>query len=138
MITTLGYSDHEYNGSIYSLDLDTLKWAVLFDSKHSKMPHPEARSKGSCCLFGDEIVIFGGKDGYNIYADLWSFHLKHLTFTKIQLNLEIEGRFGHCGIIEDKTMFIFGGTRGVTHERNDLVAIDLQNKTAKVCWVDSQ
>jgi hypothetical protein len=35
-------------------------------------------------------------------------------------------------------MFIFGGTKGVTHERNDLIAIDLISKTIKTCWVDSQ
>lgn len=86
MIAALGYSDHEYNGNIYSLDLDTMAWTVLFDSKYSKLQHPAPRSKGSCCLYGDEIIIYGGKDSYTIYADLWSFHLKNLTFTRIQLN----------------------------------------------------
>lgn len=138
MITALGYSQHEYNGNIYSLDLDTLFWAVLFDSKHSKVQHPEPRSKGSCCLHEDEIIIYGGKDTYNIFADVWSFNLKSLTFKKIELNTEIEGRFGHCAIVEANRMFIFGGTRGVTHERNDLVVIDLGKNTAQTCWVDSQ
>lgn len=54
------------------------------------------------------------------------------------MNTEIAGRFGHCAIVDDGKMYIFGGTRGVTHERNDLVVIDLVTTSARTCWVDSQ
>jgi len=64
--------------------------------------------------------------------------LRTYQFSKIELKKDIEGRFGHSAVIDAEKMYIFGGTRGVTRERNDLVVIDLISRTVTTCWVDSQ
>jgi hypothetical protein len=50
----------------------------------------------------------------------------------------LPGRFGHSGVIHEGKIFIFGGTKGVAHEKNDLVVIDIEKKYIYTCWADSQ
>ena len=41
-------------------------------------------------------------------------------------------------MIYDDKIFIFGGTQGVTHERNDLISINIAKENVYTCWADSQ
>ena len=57
------------------------------------------------------ITIYGGKDAYQIYNDL--FILDIMNFQWIKINLfgpdNICGRMGHCGGIINEKLYIFGG-----------------------------
>ena len=138
MIVGFGYSEHEYDSRLYSLNLDTLAWSTIFDAKTYDGQFPESRTQSTFCIHKNEILIYGGKDAYHIYGDLWSFNLKTNKFNQIELSNELQGRFGHSAVISDEKLYIFGGTRGVTRERNDLVVIDLMSKSITTCWADSQ
>lgn len=59
--------------------------------------------------------MYGGKDFNNIFDDLWKFDLLTNKFTQIALSNPLPGRFGHSGVVYDSKLFIFGGTKGVTH-----------------------
>ena len=85
MIVGFGYSEHEYNSSLYSLNLDTLTWSTIFDSKNSNQTCPSPRTHSSFCLHEEELLIYGGKDAYNIYGDLWSFNLRTHQFSRIEI-----------------------------------------------------
>ncbi|CAK9118203.1 unnamed protein product, partial [Durusdinium trenchii] len=71
-----------------------------------------ARWLHSCILWGDELVIFGGK-GDSYMGDLWSLDLK----TQIWKQLKPKGhpptpRYGHSAILWNSGMILFGGYDG--------------------------
>ena len=139
MIVGMGYSDGDYNSKVLELNLSTLEWRCLFAPKNGKTnDYPKPRAHGSFNLLGDALYIYGGKDFGTIFDDLWKFDLQTCKYTKIELLNPLPGRFGHSGVIYEDRLFIFGGTKGVTHERNDLISIDLANKFTAICWADSQ
>lgn len=73
----------------------------------------------------NQIFIYGGKDFTDVFNDLWKFDLEKCKYSQIHLKNPLPGRFGHSGTIYDEKIFIFGGTQGVTHERNDLISINI-------------
>ena len=77
MIVGLGYSENQYNAIIYSLNLDTFVWSILFNPKNNQAgTYHEARAYGSLSLYGDSLVIYGGKNFYDTFSDMWRFDLK--------------------------------------------------------------
>ena len=69
---------------------------------------------------------------------MWLFDLNERKYRELHLKEDLVNRFGHVGIIEKDVLFVFGGTTGLTHERNDLLALNLQQLDSKVFWSDSQ
>ena len=57
------------------------------------------------------ITIYGGKDLYNIYNDLFILDIMNFQWIKIELfgPESICGRMGHCGGIINEKLYIFGG-----------------------------
>ena len=77
MIVGFGYSENDYSSSIYSLDLEKLTWKMLFKGKDKQ--NPKARAHCSCCLYKDQLILYGGKNTYTL-GDIWSFDLIDRTF----------------------------------------------------------
>ena len=57
------------------------------------------------------ITIYGGKDLYHIYNDLFILDIMNFQWIKIELfgPESICGRMGHCGGIINEKLYIFGG-----------------------------
>eukprot|EP01127_Copromyxa_protea_P023774 TRINITY_DN9061_c0_g1_i1.p1 TRINITY_DN9061_c0_g1~~TRINITY_DN9061_c0_g1_i1.p1 ORF type:complete len:384 (-),score=57.80 TRINITY_DN9061_c0_g1_i1:145-1296(-) len=53
----------------------------------------EARVGHRSCIFGEELWVFGGcfvkDDVYTHFNDVWTFHLRHHTWTKIEVTGEV-------------------------------------------------
>ena len=57
------------------------------------------------------ITIYGGKDSFRIFNDLYILDIMNFQWIKIDLfgPHEISGRMGHCGGIINEKLYIFGG-----------------------------
>ena len=57
------------------------------------------------------IAIYGGKDSFHIFNDLYILDIMNFEWIKIDLfgPHSISGRMGHCGGIINEKMYIFGG-----------------------------
>ncbi len=139
MIVGMGYSEGEYNSKIYQLNFSNMEWRCLFNPKsHKSIEYPRARANCSFNLSNRSIYIYGGKDFSTIFDDLWKFDIESSKYSQISLLNPLPGRFGHSGVIHEGRIFIFGGTRGVAHQKNDLIIIDIEKMYIHTCWIDSQ
>lgn len=85
---------------MYSLDMGTLDWKIIYDTKkHNFAQFPEVRAFNSFNLIKDSIFVYGGKNFDKIFDDFWRFDLIQNKFSKFSLNLSLNGRYGHAGII---------------------------------------
>ena len=57
------------------------------------------------------ITLFGGKDQYHIFNDLYIIDIINFNWIKVDLFFQdsINGRIGHCSEIIDDKLYIFGG-----------------------------
>lgn len=96
-----GYSIEEYCNSAYILDLDEQKWHDVKNNNLEKAIN--GRSDFSLSVVKNVVYLFGGRDGYNIYDELWSIELlggfPDAVVPKTSLNSTIGNkpgkRFGH-------------------------------------------
>ena len=76
MIVGFGYSQNEYNSNIYSLDLKTFEWKILYETKgHNSTQYPEERAFNSFNVLNDSIYLYGGKNFDKVFNDFWKFDL---------------------------------------------------------------
>ena len=63
-----------YMKNIYCLDINTMKWSTVFESKNELQP--QERSNLAMTIQGNSLWIFGGTNGQETLDDLWKFDLQ--------------------------------------------------------------
>ena len=78
-------------------------------------------------MFINQLYIFGGvNDKFEFLNDLWCFDHKKIEWKKINPITKISKRYGHCSIVKDKYMFIFGGE--TKNLKNDFEKLNVKLK----------
>ncbi|MBX9702443.1 MAG: hypothetical protein K2X74_23600, partial [Acetobacteraceae bacterium] len=71
---------------------------------------PESRSGHSAVLYGDEMIIFGGRNGRSHFADLYRFSFTARSWKKIKtIGALVKRRYRHTAVVHDRRMYVFGG-----------------------------
>uniref|UniRef100_A0A6B2LAG0 Uncharacterized protein n=1 Tax=Arcella intermedia TaxID=1963864 RepID=A0A6B2LAG0_9EUKA len=116
-----------YSNQIYTLDCSTYLWQELTPLG----PCPSARHGHSCLLYGDYMLLFGGRDGRNnphFGNDLWIFNLQNNSWKELKVSGNAPcGRYFHGMALLGDLLFVFGGFYWDGRERylNDLHSVDL-------------
>lgn len=94
---------------------------------------PPKRAGHSAILFGDSMIIFGGKDEDNTKLnDLWEFNFASDQWEQIDVEYAPLPRSGHSASLYKDFMLIYGGIHEVTKELDDMHVFDFKNKR----WIE--
>lgn len=90
------------------------------------------RAGHSSLIFGDSMVIFGGRDEEsNKLNDIWVFNFTTYQWEEIDIaddEIKPLPRSGHSACLYKDMMLIFGGIYEVTKELDDMFLFDFRNK----------
>lgn len=90
---------------------------------------PPKRAGHSAVMYGDSMVVFGGKDEENNKLnDLWEFNMSSYQWTHLSYDEPPLSRSGHSACLYKDYMMIFGGIHEVTKELDDMHIFDFKNK----------
>ena len=90
---------------------------------------PKARAGHSAIVFGDSMVIFGGRDEEaNKLNDIWVFNFTSYQWEEIHAYDPPVPRSGHSACLYKDMMLVFGGMFEVTKELDDMHLFDFRNK----------
>jgi hypothetical protein len=136
MIVFAGYTRGERTNSLYSLDLNLLKWTEIQTSGE----RPEVRSSHSACINNDFLFIFGGiSDESEKLNDFWNFDLKLKFWTRIHgKGEEPTGRSGHSCVVYKDLLIIFGGMKDITKETNDMYSYNIKENVWTLFQYETQ
>lgn len=94
---------------------------------------PCPRASHSAIVYGDTMIIFGGKDEENNKLnDLWSFNFTTYQWEEFEVNNPPIARSGQSACLYKDMMLIFGGIFEVTKEVDDMHIFDIRNKR----WIE--
>jgi hypothetical protein len=120
--------DYVYN-DLYALDLNTYTWSAL--SPAGPLPNPRWNHSAIYNPADSSMVIFGGRDVYNWFNDLWKLDLKTLTWIQIIPVGQIPSpRECHSAtyIPTDNYMLVFGAYENHVY-KNDLWKFDFTSNS---------
>ena len=90
---------------------------------------PPARAGHSSIIYGDSMLVFGGKDEENNKLnDLWVFTFSNYCWEKIMCHSPPLPRSGHSASLYGSYMIVFGGLLEVTKELDDVVIYDIRSR----------
>src|SRR5690606_34319850 len=97
----------DFFNDVYELDLIDLEW---FHVRTSGV-YIEKRSGHSCCLIGDEMIVFGGNDAKSFLRNfVYSLDLLTDHWKRISTNGDVPPPMdGHSAIPYKENMVVFGG-----------------------------
>lgn len=76
---------------------------------------PCNRAGHSAIVYGDNLIVFGGKDEYNNKLnDLWMFNFTNYLWEEIEIKNAPISRSGHSAQLYKDYMIVFGGIHDVT------------------------
>jgi N-acetylneuraminic acid mutarotase len=94
---------------------------------------PCSRSGHSSVLYGDSMIVFGGRDSdNNRLNDLWEFNFATYQWAYIPALQSPLVRSGHSACIYKDYMVVFGGIFEVTKELDDMHLFDIRTKR----WIE--
>eukprot|EP00698_Gefionella_okellyi_P011845 TRINITY_DN3150_c0_g1_i1.p1 TRINITY_DN3150_c0_g1~~TRINITY_DN3150_c0_g1_i1.p1 ORF type:complete len:732 (-),score=127.15 TRINITY_DN3150_c0_g1_i1:942-3137(-) len=104
-----GVSDHCFN-DVHLLELDTLTWKQL----HTTGSPPAPRGGHSCCVIGNNLIVWGGYGGDTFFNDMSMLSLESMSWQKVATFGDPPcPRAGHtASILPDNRLLIFGGDNG--------------------------
>lgn len=130
MVIFGGFSpDGERSNDLYRYYFKDNKWEKI---SVLGLDAPCPRAGHSSLIFGDSMVIFGGRDyESNKLNDIWIFNFSTYQWEPININDEESKplpRSGHTACLYKDMMLIFGGMYEVTKELDDMMLFDFRNK----------
>lgn len=130
MIMFGGFVNGVRTKEIYRYYFNDNKWEQV-NQLSSLSPPP--RAGHSAVQYGDDMVVFGGKDeDNNKLNDVWVFNFNTYKWTEVQCNNMPDQlpnpRSGHSATLYKDMMVVFGGIHEVTKELDDLIVFDLKTK----------
>ncbi|CAG9335386.1 unnamed protein product [Blepharisma stoltei] len=131
MVVFGGFKYSERTNDLYILNLSSLEWRKI-----STNNGPEPRSNHSAVIYNDFLFIFGGLNGEGEQiGDFWKLNLNTYNWQSIQAGGQIPAaRSGHSAIVYSDLMVIFGGTKCVNRETNEMFSYSFENNM----WVRFQ
>eukprot|EP00347_Sterkiella_histriomuscorum_P011091 403373787 len=130
MVIFGGFSTNgERSNDIYRYYFKDNKWEKV---SALGLDAPEPRAGHSSLIFGDSMVIFGGRDvESNKLNDIWVFNFTTYQWESINITddeLKPLARSGHTACLYKDMMLIFGGVHEVTKELDDMMLFDFRNR----------
>jgi len=130
MVIFGGFStDGERSNDVYRYYFKDNKWEKV---SALGLDCPCPRAGHSAIVFGDSMVIFGGKDSEgNKLNDIWIFNFSTYQWECIELSdndLKPLPRSGHSACLYKDMMLIIGGIYEVTRELDDMLLFDFRNR----------
>eukprot|EP01080_Neovahlkampfia_damariscottae_P003116 gene3116-5286_t len=103
-----------YDGNLYELDIDNLKFKSSDGDIKLKGSPPTPRFDHSCVLYHEHMFIFGGENSSGSKLDdLYAINLQTYESTKVSCaGISPSARSSHACQIYRNMMIIFGGERG--------------------------
>lgn len=127
----VGFSSNEET-PLWIFDLSTLTWRKYSSNMRSLAPgatraSPSGRRGHTAVIFDGGLHVYGGyEDLKGSLSELWVFDLSKEQWHLVAGNGRLSsasaapaGRYSHTAIIEDSSMFVFGGMASL-QEKNDL------------------
>lgn len=114
---------------VFRLSLSSMKWSKLDCSGDV----PSARKLHSGVVFGQVVVVFGGKYKKDYFNDVFELDVKNLKWKKMIVSNAPKARCGHSAVLDDDKMLIFGGMDAEGNYLNDLHSIDLTSYKSE--WI---
>lgn len=117
-------NDGTLTNELCILDLETLEWQIQPIEGERIKPRSGCRAT----IFGNKILIFGGKDEFNFLNDLIIIDTDTLTATTIETTGDVPSGRINCviGIYQTK-LVVWGGYDGSSP--NSLYVLDLRTRT---------
>ena len=83
-------------------------------NKHVDIPqsddgYPEARRCHSTAQIADQVWVFGGYDGDEVYGDAWQLDLSTLQWSRLRMELPLPVYFHAMTVSAEGKMVMFGG-----------------------------
>lgn len=126
MIVFAGFDQGFRSNKVHILDFKSMAWSY----SEVEGPKPCPRTGHSAVMYGDQMVVFGGKSDENQKLDdTWIYDVANNKWTQVkgQLGDTVPGaRSGHSATVYRDRMVIFGGIFEVTRELNDTYVFDLK------------
>ena len=125
-----GYVGAQKSAKLYEYDPETNTWKEI-QQKGEEAPQP--RSGHSAVFYSGSMYVFGGAgDDSERRQDLWQFDAATEMWAEIKNKEDVnwpKPRSGHSAVIFLDSMYIFGGSLGLTQETNDLFGLNLKSLT---------
>jgi len=128
LIMFAGAWDYVWYNETWELKLDSLLWRQLFPAGTV----PDTRYSGAAFLdeHSNRMVVFGGSNGTQAHADLWSLDLTPGSERWTELTPGGNPPSPRCNFASDydsrgRRLFVFGGFNGGQQLYNDLYVLDL-------------
>jgi len=126
MVIFGGYLDLQRTNHLFRYHFKENRWERVIPVGGVE---PAPRSGHSAVVWGDQMVIFGGKDqDANKLEDVWSLDLNSATWRKLEGGDAPKGRSGHSANLFGDCMVVFGGIFEITQELNDMHFYDLKRQ----------
>ena len=122
----------KYSDDTWSFDITANAWTELEPA--GTLPTARASQAMALDPVTNKLIVFGGYDGADYYADLWAYDVAGNAWTSLSPTGVAPGaRYGHSLVYdpESKKMILFGGFDGST-QYNDTWAYDPAANT----WAD--
>ncbi|GJF00379.1 hypothetical protein PsYK624_166660 [Phanerochaete sordida] len=110
------------------VQVDRMKWELV----QTRGRKPTARGYHTANLVGNVMVIVGGSDGRECFADIWCLNLDSLNWHRVNLN-KIYRRLSHTATQVGSYLFIWGGHDGTSYTSElllfNLVSLTYEQRT---------
>lgn len=104
-----GYDGAYRLNDVHAYNFSTNRW-MRMEPRDDVQPSP--RDRHSCCIYGDNLIVFAGFDG-NINSrinSLFLFDLRNCRWKQISATGDIPSpRHSHGACIYNDCMYVFGG-----------------------------
>lgn len=122
MVVFGGFIGGSRTNRVFSLDLSALQWREIAFAALQPAP----RSCHTAVVHQNSMFVFAGIGDDNVkYSDLWELNLISWEWKQISCEGEVpEGRSGHTACCCENYMVVFGGSREITKETNEMWAFN--------------
>ncbi|CAD8046545.1 unnamed protein product [Paramecium primaurelia] len=127
----------KHSNDLYTFNFNLNNWIKL---NKFKQRQPSPRDGSSIAIHNQSLYMFGGKDGFERFNDLWQFDLskQEWNFIPILGSSDIPMcRSGHSLIVHENQLILFGGIHDITWELDDLLTYQINNKEWKTINQDT-
>ncbi|KAJ3123143.1 hypothetical protein HK098_002142 [Nowakowskiella sp. JEL0407] len=108
---------------VYALIINVHNDTVIWQKVETKGIAPTPRGYHTSNLVGNKLVVYGGSDGHECFADVHILDMQSFEWQTIDLQNSIP-RLSHTCTLVGSYLFIFGGHDGTTYS-NEVLLLNL-------------